>query len=77
MISVSDINDPEHIRVVIYVNGKTGHVPLNALLSKVQQDIKKLSKQQTDNVVQIVQCVTALEQKFETILKDFEDIKSK
>ncbi|WP_208436204.1 hypothetical protein [Bartonella phoceensis] len=59
--SIADIADSEHIRVVLYASGRTGHAPLNALLKQIHQDI-----------IQISQRLDALEQK-KTDLTDVED----
>ncbi|WP_455481782.1 hypothetical protein V4P56_04815 [Bartonella sp. B35(2025)] len=67
LFSIADIDDPEHIRVVLYANGRMGHAPLNALLSKMRQDIGYFDKKQTQNIAQLVQRVDALEQQLKTI----------
>ncbi|WP_455479204.1 hypothetical protein V4B17_05690 [Bartonella sp. B23] len=42
--SIADIDDPEHIRVVLYTSGRMGHAPLNALLKQMQESITKISQ---------------------------------
>ncbi len=42
--SIADIDDPEHIRVVLYASGRMGHAPLNALLKQTHESITKISQ---------------------------------
>ncbi|GAA5100538.1 hypothetical protein [Bartonella acomydis] len=42
--SIADIDDPEHIRVVLYASGRMGHAPLNALLKGICNDITQISQ---------------------------------
>ncbi|WP_455465838.1 hypothetical protein [Bartonella sp. B39] len=42
--SIADIDDPEHIRVVLYASGRMGHAPLNALLKQIQEGMTKISQ---------------------------------
>ncbi|WP_375666403.1 hypothetical protein [Bartonella sp. TT121SHDZB] len=62
--SIADIDDPEHIRVVLYASGRMGHAPLNALLKKAYEDITKISKR-----------MDALEKKLNTL--DLTNVKQK
>ncbi|SOC40098.1 hypothetical protein SAMN05892877_1072 [Rhizobium subbaraonis] len=40
--AISDVSDPETIRVVIFINGEFVHVPLSALLKALRQDLTAL-----------------------------------
>ncbi|EJF74114.1 hypothetical protein HWV54_02790 [Bartonella alsatica] len=62
--SIADIDDPEHIRVVLYASGRMGHAPLNALLKKIHKDITEISRR-----------MDTVEQKLQTI--DLASIKNK
>ncbi|WP_455480522.1 hypothetical protein V3564_05180 [Bartonella sp. B12(2025)] len=73
--SIAEIDDPEHIRVVLYVNGKMGHVPLNALLKQISQDIRRFNKKQTQDITTISQRIDTLEQQLKTILQNLENVK--
>ncbi|WP_246744096.1 hypothetical protein [Bartonella raoultii] len=42
--SIADIDDPEHIRVVLYASGRMGHAPLNALLKQVHEEMTQISQ---------------------------------
>ncbi|EJF76754.1 hypothetical protein [Bartonella birtlesii] len=42
--SIADIDDPEHIRVVLYASARMGHAPLNALLKGIYKDITQISQ---------------------------------
>lgn len=42
--SIADIDDPEHIRVVLYASGRMGHAPLNALLKQMHEDITQIAQ---------------------------------
>ncbi|GAA4665814.1 hypothetical protein [Bartonella pachyuromydis] len=42
--SIADIDDPEHIRVVLYVSGRMVHAPLNALLKQMHEDMAQISQ---------------------------------
>ncbi|WP_273721059.1 MULTISPECIES: hypothetical protein [unclassified Bartonella] len=42
--SIADIDDPEHIRVVLYASGRMGHAPLNALLKQMHEDMTQISQ---------------------------------
>nr|CBI78304.1 hypothetical protein BARRO_120078 [Bartonella rochalimae ATCC BAA-1498] len=42
--SIADIDDPSHIRVVLYASGRMGHAPLNALLKQILQEGKREDK---------------------------------
>ncbi|WP_019221295.1 hypothetical protein [Bartonella senegalensis] len=42
--SIADIDDPEHIRVVLYASGRMGHAPLNALLKQMHKDMTQISQ---------------------------------
>lgn len=64
--SIADIDDPEHIRVVLYASGRMGHAPLNALVKQLQQDMTK-----------ILQRVDVLEQKVNTLASDLAHLKHK
>ncbi|WP_317993751.1 hypothetical protein [Bartonella gliris] len=68
--SISDIEDPECIRVVLYASGRMGHAPLNALLNQVRQEIERFDTTQSKNITQLTQRVEALEQKLQTTLQD-------
>lgn len=41
--AISEITDPEAIRVVIFINGELVHVPLSALLAHIQAQIDDLA----------------------------------
>ncbi|CDO47424.1 hypothetical protein AT246_07560 [Bartonella henselae] len=73
--SIADVDDPEHIRVVLYASGRMGHAPLNALLKQMHQAIGSLEKKQLQNTTQILQRMDALEQQLKVILQDFEHFK--
>ncbi|KEC56526.1 hypothetical protein [Bartonella koehlerae] len=73
--SIADIDDPEHIRVVLYASGRMGHAPLNALLKQMHQTIGCFEKKQVKNTTQILQRMDALEQQLKVILKDLEHLK--
>lgn len=45
--AISDIQNPSEIRVVIFINNEFVHVPLNALLKEVAQDIQDLDTRVT------------------------------
>ncbi|WP_332065709.1 hypothetical protein [Bartonella sp. CB189] len=75
--SIAEIDDPERIRVVLHVNGKIGHVPLNALLNQMRQNMNNFDKKYSANAKKIVQKLDDLEQKFKILLQDFENIKKK
>ncbi|MEL6093839.1 hypothetical protein [Bartonella schoenbuchensis] len=68
--SIADIDDPEHIRLVLYASGRMGHAPLNALLKNVQQEMKREDKKNTQVTAQLLQRVCALEEQLTTILQD-------
>lgn len=40
--AISGISEPEKIRVVIFINGRLLHVPLNALIKHLQDQIDAL-----------------------------------
>ncbi|WP_273760416.1 hypothetical protein [Bartonella sp. ML70XJBT.G] len=42
--SIADIDDPEHIRVVLYASGRMGHAPLNALLKQMHEDMAEIAQ---------------------------------
>ncbi|MCZ2158668.1 hypothetical protein NPX99_05180 [Bartonella sp. 220] len=73
--SISDIDEPEHIRVVLYASGRMGHAPLNALLKKNDQDIERFDKKQSKNISQLVQRIEDLEQQLKIMMKDLENLK--
>ncbi|WP_208433494.1 hypothetical protein [Bartonella taylorii] len=73
--SIADIDDPEHIRVVLYASGRMGHAPLNALLKQTRQDLQCFDKIQTQNILQLTQRLDILEKQLKTIIKDLEDVK--
>ncbi|EJF76796.1 Uncharacterised protein [Candidatus Bartonella washoeensis] len=75
--SISDIEDPECIRVVLYASGRMGHAPLNALLNQMRQDIECFDRKQSKDTTQLTKRVDELEKKLKTILQDPEDAKSK
>ncbi|MEL6089579.1 MULTISPECIES: hypothetical protein [Bartonella] len=68
--SIADIDDPEHIRLVLYASGRMGHAPLNALLKNVQQEMRREDKRNTQVTAQLLQRVCALEEQLTTILQD-------
>lgn len=45
--AISDISDPDAIRVVIFINGEFVHVPLRALLADLQAQIDALDARVT------------------------------
>lgn len=45
--AIRDIQNPEEIRVVIFINNELVHVPLTALLKIVNQDINDLDNRVT------------------------------
>ncbi|WP_336278486.1 hypothetical protein [Bartonella sp. CB175] len=75
--SIADIDDPEHIRIVFYSNGRMGHVPLNALLDHVRQNIKSFDEKQTKNTKKTSQRIDVLEQQLKAIIQDLENVKHK
>ncbi|GAA5108536.1 hypothetical protein [Bartonella jaculi] len=75
--SISDIDDPECIRVVLYASGRMGHAPLNALLNQMRQDIERFNKQQSKDITQLMQRVDALEQQLKKILPNSEKAEPK
>lgn len=46
--AISDINDPNEIRVVIFINNEFVHVPLMALLKDIEASISDLDDRVTD-----------------------------
>ncbi|CBI76842.1 conserved protein of unknown function [Bartonella clarridgeiae 73] len=68
--SIADIDDPNYIRVVLYASGRMGHAPLNALLKKIHQEVRRENKKHQTNYTNLLQRVTALEEKLTTIIKD-------
>ncbi|ENN90221.1 hypothetical protein [Bartonella bovis] len=68
--SIADIDDPEHIRLVLYASGRMGHAPLNALLKNVQQEMRRKDKRNTQITTQLLQRIAALEEQLTTILQD-------
>ncbi|VEJ45936.1 hypothetical protein [Bartonella vinsonii] len=72
--SISDIDDPEHIRVVLYASGRMGHAPLNALLKQNYQDIERFDKKQSKNITQLSQRIDTLEQQLKTVMRDLENL---
>ncbi|OPB30166.1 hypothetical protein [Bartonella sp. WD12.1] len=68
--SIADIDDPEHIRLVLYASGRMGHAPLNALFKNMQQEMKREDKRNTQVTTQLLQRVSALEEQLATILQD-------
>lgn len=46
--AISDINNPDEIRVVIFINNEFVHVPLMALLKNLEQEITDLDARVTD-----------------------------
>lgn len=68
--SIADIDDPEHIRVVLYASGRTGHAPLNALLKQMHHDMKREDKNHTKNYAQLLKRVVALEEKLKAVFDD-------
>ncbi|MGF7158228.1 hypothetical protein [Bartonella heixiaziensis] len=75
--SISDIDDPERIRVVLYASGRMGHAPLNALLNQMRQDIERLDKKQSKETTQLTKRMDALEQQLKRILQNPENAKHK
>ncbi|WP_019222646.1 DUF5320 domain-containing protein [Bartonella rattaustraliani] len=73
--SIADIDNPEHIRVVLYASGRMGHAPLNALLNPVYQEMKDFNKKQSKNIALLSQRIEALEQQLKTVLKNLENLK--
>lgn len=45
--AISEITDPDAIRVVIFINGELVHVPLSALLAHIQSQITDLDARVT------------------------------
>jgi hypothetical protein len=45
--AISEIADPEKIRVVIFINGEFVHVPLSALLAHIQTQVDGLDARVT------------------------------
>lgn len=45
--AISEVADPEKIRVVIFINGEMVHVPLSALLAHMQDQIDALDARVT------------------------------
>ncbi|AQX20359.1 hypothetical protein [Bartonella sp. WD16.2] len=70
--SIADIDDPEHIRLVLYASGRMGHAPLNALLKHMQQEMRREDKKNTQITTQLLQRIAALEKQLTTILQDNE-----
>ncbi|ATO57850.1 hypothetical protein [Bartonella sp. 1-1C] len=68
--SIADIDDPSHIRVVLYASGRMGHAPLNALLKQILQEGKREDKKHQKNYIQLLQRITALEEQLTTGIKD-------
>ncbi|ENN89937.1 hypothetical protein [Bartonella bovis] len=68
--SIADIDDPEHIRLVLYASGRMGHAPLNSLLKNMQQEMRREDKKNTQITTQLLQRVAALEEQLTTILQD-------
>lgn len=46
--AISDITNPDEIRVVIFINNELVHVPLMALLKNLEQEITDLDARVTD-----------------------------
>jgi hypothetical protein len=45
--AISEIADPDKIRVVIFINGEMVHVPLSALLAHIQAQVDSLDARVT------------------------------
>lgn len=45
--AISDINDPDEIRVVIFINNEFVHVPLKALLKELEAEVDSLDTRVT------------------------------
>ncbi|MFQ6183660.1 hypothetical protein ACLMJV_17155 [Sinorhizobium meliloti] len=45
--AISEVADPQKIRVVIFINGEMVHVPLSALLAHVQAQLDSLDARVT------------------------------
>ncbi|MET3590344.1 hypothetical protein ABID23_001450 [Bartonella silvatica] len=70
--SISDIDDPEHVRVVLYASGRMGHAPLNALL---RQDIARFDQKKGKNTETLAKRMDVLEKKLNTAIKDLNVLK--
>lgn len=46
-LGISEINDPDAIRVVLFINNQFVHCPLNALLQHMQDQIDALDARVT------------------------------
>jgi len=46
--AISDVNEPDKIRVAIFINGELVHVPLSALLKSLQSQVDALDERVTD-----------------------------
>lgn len=75
--SIADIDNPEHIRVVLYASGRMGHAPLNALLKQAHQNVNKFDKKQDKNIALFSQRIDALEEQLKTTIKNLEELKQK
>ncbi|MBX4335268.1 hypothetical protein [Bartonella raoultii] len=58
--SIADIEDPEHIRVVLYASGRMGHAPLNALVKQLQEDMTRILKRMDVLEQQVKTCTSDL-----------------
>lgn len=45
--AISDIQDPDEIRVVIFINNEFVHVPLKALLKELEAEVDSLDTRVT------------------------------
>lgn len=46
--AISDIVDNDQVRVVLYHNGRLVHVPLNAVLKAIQEQVEDLDTRVTE-----------------------------
>ncbi|MET3560584.1 putative RNase H-like nuclease (RuvC/YqgF family) [Bartonella japonica] len=75
--SIADIDNPEHIRVVLYASGRMAHAPLNALLNQAHQNMSNFDKQQSKNIALLSQRIDALEKQLKTTRQSLEELKQK
>ncbi|MCZ2203724.1 hypothetical protein [Bartonella sp. A05] len=72
--SIADIDDPKHIRVVLYASGCMGHAPLNALFDPIRkgmhQDMRCEDKRHNQNYAQLLQRIIVLEEKLKAVIDD-------
>ncbi|ALE03061.1 hypothetical protein [Bartonella ancashensis] len=72
--SIADIDDPDHIRIVFYSNGRMGHAPLNAILKYLRSEVQLTNERNAKDNAQMLQRISSLEERVKTVINSEKEI---